>query len=269
MIIPSSIEECYTMAQEAFELAELFQTPVVVMMDLDLGMNNWMSDGFKYPEKPINRGKLLTSEALKKIGEWGRYKDVDGDGIAYRTIPGDGMSAYFARGSGHNAKGQYSERPDDYVDNMDRLARKFETARTRVPRPIVETVGGAEIGLIGFGTSHWAIGESRDQLREETDVKTSYYRLRAYPFTEELGPFIDAHERVYIIEQNRDAQLLQLMKLELSPDRQKKLRSVLHYNGLPVDARTITDDVLAQEGFEVAKKTVRATGSSSGMTGGE
>jgi 2-oxoglutarate ferredoxin oxidoreductase subunit alpha len=269
MIIPSSVEECYLMAQEAFELAELFQTPVFVMMDLDLGMNNWMSDGFKYPEQPINRGKLLTSEVLKRIGEWGRYKDVDGDGIAYRTIPGDGMAPYFARGSGHNAKGQYSERPDDYVDNMDRLARKFETARTRVPKPIVETVGGAKIGFVGFGTSHWAISESRDQLREETDLKTSYYRLRAYPFTEDLAPFIDAHERVYIIEQNRDAQLLQLMKLELSPERQKKLRSVLHYNGLPVDARTITDDVLAQEGFEVAKKTVRATGSSSGMTGGE
>jgi 2-oxoglutarate ferredoxin oxidoreductase subunit alpha len=269
MIIPSSIEECYTMAQEAFELAELFQTPVFVMMDLDLGMNNWMSDVFKYPEKPINRGKLLTSEELKRIGEWGRYKDVDGDGIPYRTIPGDGMAAYFARGSGHNAKGQYSERPDDYVDNMDRLGRKFETARTRVPKPIVEIADGAKIGLIGFGTSHWAIGESRDQLREETDLKTSYYRLRAYPFTEELAPFIDAHERVYIIEQNRDAQLLQLMKLELSPERQTKLRSVLHYNGLPVDARSITDDVLAQEGFEVAKKTVRATGSSSGMTGGE
>jgi 2-oxoglutarate/2-oxoacid ferredoxin oxidoreductase subunit alpha len=269
MIFPSSVEECYTMAQEAFELAELFQTPIFVMMDLDLGMNNWMSDGFKYPEQPINRGKLLTGEVLKRIGEWGRYKDVDGDGIPYRTIPGDGMSAYFARGSGHNAKGQYSERPDDYVDNMDRLARKFETARTRVPKPIVESVSGAKIGLIGFGTSHWAIGESRDQLSEETDLKASYYRLRAYPFTEELAPFIDAHERVYIIEQNRDAQLLQLMKLELSPERQTKLRSVLHYNGLPIDARTITDDVLAQEGFEVARKHVRTAGSSSGMTGGE
>ena len=130
-------------------------------------------------------------------------------------------------------------------------------------------MGGAKIGLIGFGTSHWAIGESRDQLREETDLKTSYFRLRAYPFTGELASFIDAHERVYVIEQNRDAQLLQLMRLELSPERQTKLRSVLHYNGLPVDARSITDDVLAQEGFEVAKKTVRATGSSAGMTGGE
>src|SRR5438128_3446037 len=206
MIIPSSVEECYTMSQEAFDLAEQFQTPIFVMMDLDLGMNNWMSDGFKYPSKPINRGKLLTDDVLKRIGEWGRYKDVDGDGIPYRTIPGDGMPAYFARGSGHNAKGQYSERPDDYVDNMDRLARKFETARTLVPRPVVEKNPKAKIGFIGYGTSHWAILESRDQLREETDVKTSYYRLRGYPFTEDLASFVDAHDRVYIVEQNRDAQ---------------------------------------------------------------
>jgi 2-oxoglutarate ferredoxin oxidoreductase subunit alpha len=257
------------MAQEAFELAEQFQTPVFVMMDLDLGMNNWMADGFKYPDKPINRGKVLTAEKLKELGEWGRYKDVDGDGIAYRTIPGDGLPVYFTRGSGHNAKGQYSERPDDYVENMDRLSRKFDTARKFVPTPVVDVVAGAKIGFIGYGTSHWAIGESRDQLREETDVKTSYFRLRAYPFNAELEAFIDGHERVYVIEQNRDAQLLQLMKLEVSPDRQKKLRSVLHYNGLPIDARSITDDVLAQEGFEVAKKTVRAAGSSAGMTGGE
>jgi 2-oxoglutarate ferredoxin oxidoreductase subunit alpha len=269
MIIPASVEECYTMAQEAFEIAERFQTPVFVMMDLDLGMNNWMSDGFKYPDTPINRGKLLTADKLKELGEWGRYKDVDGDGIAYRTIPGDGLPVYFTRGSGHNAKGQYSERPDDYVENMDRLSRKFETARSFVPAPVVDSVPGAKIGILGYGTSHWAIGESRDQLREETDVKTSYFRLRAYPFNDELGAFIDAHERVYVIEQNRDAQLLQLMKLEVTPERQKKLRSVLHYNGLPIDARSITDDVLAQEGFEVARKTVRTAGSSAGMTGGE
>jgi 2-oxoglutarate ferredoxin oxidoreductase subunit alpha len=195
--------------------------------------------------------------------------DVDGDGIAYRTIPGDGLPAYFTRGSGHNAKGQYSERPDDYVENMDRLARKFETARKFVPKPEVDTAAGAKIGFIGYGTSHWAIGESRDQLREETDVKTSYLRVRAYPFNDELAAFIDEHERVYVIEQNRDGQLLQLMKLELTPERQKKLRSVLHYNGLPIDARSVTDDVLSQEGFEVAKKTVRSAGSSAGMTGGE
>jgi 2-oxoglutarate ferredoxin oxidoreductase subunit alpha len=270
MIIPSSVEECYTMAQEAFDLAEQFQTPIFVMMDLDLGMNNWMSEGFKYPDKPINRGKLLTPEVVAKLGEWGRYKDVDGDGIPYRTIPGDGMPSSFTRGSGHNAKGQYSERPDDYVDNMDRLARKFETARMFVPKPEVETVAGAKVGFIGYGTSHWAITECRDQLREETDFKTSYFRLRAYPFTDELTSFIDAHDRVYVIEQNRDAQLLQLMRLYLTPDRLKRLRSILHYNGLPIDARSITDDLLAQEGYEVAKRTTRIVAvGSSGMTGGE
>src|SRR5262245_44121985 len=269
MLIPSSVEECYEMSQQAFDMSEQFQTPVFVMMDLDLGMNNWMSDGFKYPEKPINRGKLLTADALKKMGEWGRYKDVDGDGIPYRTVPGDGMPAYFARGSGHNAKGQYSERPDDYVANMDRLARKFETARKHVPNPVVENVAGAKIGFSGYGTSHWAITESRDQLREETDVKVSYFRLRAYPFTEDLAKFVDAHERVYVIEQNRDAQLLQLMRLELTPEQIKKLRSVLHYNGLPIDARSVTDDLLAQEGYEVAKKAAPTAGSSAGMTGGE
>jgi 2-oxoglutarate ferredoxin oxidoreductase subunit alpha len=258
------------MAQEAFDIAEQFQTPVFVMMDLDLGMNNWMSDGFKYPEKPINRGKLLTAEKLKELGQWGRYKDVDGDGIPYRTIPGDGMPSYFTRGSGHNAKAQYSERPDDYVENMDRLARKFETARKAVPRPVVENVPGAKIGLIAYGTTHWAITESRDQLREETDVKTSYYRLRAYPFNESLNEFIDSHERLYMVEQNRDAQLRQLMKLELTPERCAKLRSVLHYSGLPIDARSVTDDVLAQEGFEVVKKSIHVTPDvGGGMTGGE
>ena len=240
---------------------------VFVMLDLDLGMNNWMSEGFKYPDKPINRGKLLTAAKLKEIGEWGRYKDVDGDGIAYRTIPGDGLPVYFTRGSGHNAKGQYSERPDDYVENMDRLSRKFETARQFVPKPVVQNNPKAKIGFLGYGTSHFAIEESRDQLREETKVETSYFRLRAYPFNDELTAFIDAHERVYVIEQNRDAQLLQLMKLEVTPDRQKKLHSVLHYNGLPIDARSITDDVLAQEGFEVAKKTAARV--SAGTAGGE
>jgi 2-oxoglutarate ferredoxin oxidoreductase subunit alpha len=268
MLMPCSVEECYQMAQDAFELAEMFQTPIFVMMDLDLGMNNWMSDAFKYPTTPINRGKLLTPEKLKELGDgWGRYKDVDGDGIPYRTIPGDGMPSYFTRGSGHNAKGQYSERPDDYVENMDRLSRKFETARTHVPAPVVQSNPKAKVGLIGYGTSHFATEESRDQLLEETKVETSYFRLRAYPFTPELARFIDAHERVYVIEQNRDAQLLQLMKLEMTPDHQKKLRSVLHYNGLPIDARSITDDVLAQEGFEVAKKT--AARMSAGTAGGE
>jgi 2-oxoglutarate ferredoxin oxidoreductase subunit alpha len=267
LLFPCSVEESYTMAMEAFDLAEHFQTPVFVMMDLDLGMNNWMSDPFEYPTRPINRGKLLTAAKLKELGEWGRYRDVDGDGIPYRTIPGDGLPAYFTRGSGHNAKGQYSERPDDYVENMDRLNRKFETARQHVPRPAVDLNPKAKLGLIAYGTSQYATEESRDQLREETQVETSYFRLRGYPFNEELAAFIDAHERIYVIEQNRDAQLLQLMKLELTPEQQTKLRSVLHYNGLPIDARSITDDVLSQEGYEVAKKT--STRINAGSAGGE
>jgi 2-oxoglutarate ferredoxin oxidoreductase subunit alpha len=267
MLMPSSVEESYTMAMQAFDLAEHFQTPIFVMMDLDLGMNNWMSDAFTYPTAPIKRGKLLTPEKLKELGEWGRYKDVDGDGIAYRTIPGDNMPSYFTRGSGHNAKGQYSERPDDYVENMDRLARKFETARKHVPTPVVQTNPKAKIGFIAFGTSHFATEESRDQLLEETNLETSYFRLRAYPFNDALAAFVDAHERIYVIEQNRDAQLRQLMTLELAPERVSKLRSVLHYSGLPIDARSITDDVLAQEGYEVARKTVSRI--SAGSAGGE
>jgi 2-oxoglutarate/2-oxoacid ferredoxin oxidoreductase subunit alpha len=153
------------------------------------------------------------------------------------------------------------------VDNVDRLARKFETARKHVPAAIVEQNRQAKIGIIGYGTSHWAITESRDQLREETNVETSYLRVRAYPFTDDLLSFIDAHDRIYIVEQNRDAQLLMLMKLELSPERMSKLRSVLHYNGLPIDARSISDDLLSQEGFEVAKRATHASASS--MTGGE
>ena len=268
MLIPCSVEECYTMALDAFDLAERFQTPIFVMMDLDLGMNNWLSPGFTYPSKPIDRGKRLTPDELKRVGDWGRYKDVDGDGIPYRTVPGDGMPAYFTRGSGHNAKALYSERPDDYVENMNRLARKFEGARTAAPQPVVDAVADAKIGIIGYGTSHWGIIESRDQLREETDVATSYYRVRAFPFAENMNAFIDGHERLYVVEQNRDAQLLQLMKLDLTPERVAKLHSVLHYDGLPLDARTITDSVLAQEGYQVARKHAERV-SGGGMTGGE
>jgi 2-oxoglutarate ferredoxin oxidoreductase subunit alpha len=178
------------------------------------------------------------------------------------------MPAFFTRGSGHNAKAQYSERPDDYQENVDRLARKFESARQFVPKPIVERDREARIGIIAFGTSHWAVTESRDQLREATKVRTSYLRLRAYPFTDEIGAFIDAHDRIYVVEQNRDAQLAMLFRMELSPERIAKLRSVLHYNGLPIDARSVTDDILAQEGYEVASRTAAVVPHTS-MIGGE
>ena len=249
LLIPASAEECYTMAMAAFDLAERFQSLVFVMSDLDLGMNTWMSHTFTYPEAIPDRGKVLDGATLQRLGEWGRYRDVDGDGIPYRTIPGTGAPAYFTRGSGHNEKGQYSERPDDYVHNMERLARKFETVRQYVPKPVVEDVPDADIAVVGYGSSHWAIEESRDQLVRETGTSCAYLRLRAYPFTSELGDFIDRHKRVYVVEQNRDAQMLSLMRLELGSERIAKLRKVLHYNGLPIDARSITDDILSQEGI--------------------
>ena len=237
------------MAGEAFELAEQFQTPIFVLSDLDLGMNNWMSAPFSYPEKPIARGKVLDAEDLKRLGSFARYKDVDGDGIPYRTLPGTShpAAAYFTRGSGHNEKAQYSERPNDYVNNMDRLARKFETARKFVPAPVKEISGTSKIGLIAFGTTHWALTESHDQLQKEHNIATDYLRLRAYPFNQDVHDFIREHDRIYVVEQNRDAQMFQLLKLDIAPDQITKLRSVLHYNGLPVDARSITDAIVSQE----------------------
>ncbi|HTR36484.1 MAG TPA: 2-oxoacid:acceptor oxidoreductase subunit alpha [Bryobacteraceae bacterium] len=251
LLFPCSPEECFQMAIQAFDLAEQYQTPVFVMTDLDLGMNNWMADPFEYPTEPIRRGKVLTAEDLAKLGGFARYKDVDGDAVGYRTLPGTPHpnAAYFTRGSGHNEKAQYTEREDDYVNNMDRLARKFETIRAHVPRPEVDIRPSAQVGFVAFGTSHYGVEESRDQLRSEHALETSYLRLRAYPFTQELRDFIRRHERVYVIEQDRDAQLLQLIRMEFDPAEIAKLRSVRYYGGLPLDARTITDHVVLQEGL--------------------
>lgn len=179
------------------------------------------------------------------------------------------MPAYFARGSGHNATAAYSERADDYVNNLDRLGRKFETMRTIVPAPAIDLDPHARIGVIGYGTSHWAVKESRDQLRNEAGVDTSYLRLKAYPFTPALGEFIDRHDRIYVIEQNRDAQMAGLMRLALQPAQIAKLRSVLHYSGLPIDARSVTDDVLAQEGHDVVHRTHAPVETGSAGVGGE
>jgi 2-oxoglutarate ferredoxin oxidoreductase subunit alpha len=250
MLIPCSVEECYTMATEAFNLAEQFQTLVFVMSDLDLGMNNWMSDPFQYPTTPIKRGKVLGKEDLDRLGGFARYKDVDGDGIGYRTLPGTShpAAAYFARGSGHNEKALYSERADDFENNMERLNRKFETARSFVPRPELTKGKNAKIGIIGYGTSHWGITESRDQLREEYGIETDYLRLRAYPFTREVHEFIETHEHVYVVEQNRDAQMLSLLKLDVKAELIPRLRSIAHITGLPLDARSITDELTSMEG---------------------
>lgn len=251
LLFPASVAECFEFGGTSLDLAERFQTPVFVMSDLDLGMNTWMSDPFDYPDKPIDRGKVLDADELEKVSGWGRYRDVDGDGIPYRTLPGTNHpgAAYFTRGSGHNDYAEYTERPEDYQNTMARLARKFETARKHVPRPVTETVDGAAIGLIAYGTTHWAIVESRDQLRAENDLDTSYMRLRALPFNDELEAFVEQHDRVYVVEQNRDAQVLQLIQLALAgrPELIAKLRSILHCDGHPIDARTVTEKLLERE----------------------
>ncbi|MGB0125558.1 MAG: 2-oxoacid:acceptor oxidoreductase subunit alpha [Silvibacterium sp.] len=249
MLIPSSVKECFEMAIAAFDLTERLQTPIFVVSDLDLGMNNWMSEPFEYPEKPLDRGKVLTAEDLTRLGGFARYKDVDGDAIPYRTLPGTDhpQAAYFTRGSGHNEKALYTEKPDDYQDLMERLARKFETARTLIPAPVIVQNGKSKIGLIAFGTSDFAVLESRDQLLKEFGIETDYLRIRAFPFTREIHDFVASHDRVYIIEQNRDAQMLSLLKLDLPAAETTKLRSIRHFNGLPIDARSVTEAMILQE----------------------
>ena len=249
MLFPASPHDCFEMAMEAFNLAEKFQTPVFVMSDLDLGMNNWMSDPFPYPEKPIERGKVLTKEDLDRLGGFSRYKDIEGDGIGYRTLPGTQhpAAAYFTRGSGHNAQGNYSERPEDYENNMARLRRKFENARSAVPAPIVEKMPDAEIGIIAFGSTHWALTESRDQLLDEHKLPTDYLRIRAFPFSHEIADFVASHKRVYVVEQNRDGQMFSLLRMNLDGELIPKLRSVARLDGLPLDARSVTGDIAAME----------------------
>jgi len=251
LLLPCSVAECFSMAQDAFNLAEQFQTLVFVMSDLDLGMNNWMSDPFEYPKAPIDRGKVLTKEDLDRMGGFSRYKDVDNDGIGYRTLPGTEhpAAAYFTRGTGHNEKSGYSERPDDFEKNMERINKKFETARAFVPRPELMTgKSKAKIGIIAYGTSHWGIIEARDQLRDEYNIETDYLRLKAYPFSREVHEFIEQHERVYVVEQNRDAQMLSMIKLDIKPELVTRLRSIAHIHGLPLDARSVTDELISMEG---------------------
>jgi 2-oxoglutarate ferredoxin oxidoreductase subunit alpha len=250
ILLPSSPLECFEMAMDAFNLAEKFQTLVFVLSDLDLGMNNWMSDPFPYPEKPIERGKVLTKEDLDRLGSFSRYKDVEGDGIGYRTLPGTPhpAAAYFTRGSGHNEEAKYSEHPEDYEGNMDRLLRKFEHARSCVPAPVITKMPKTEVGIIAFGSSHWAITETQDQLRDERKLPTNYLRIRAFPFSPEIADFVREHKRVYVVEQNRDAQMLSLLKLDLEPELVLKLRSIAHLDGLPLDARSVTEEIAAMEG---------------------
>ncbi|UWZ81863.1 2-oxoacid:acceptor oxidoreductase subunit alpha [Occallatibacter riparius] len=251
LLFPGSVKECFELAGEAFDIAERLQTPVFVLTDLDLGMNNWMSDQFEYPTKPLDRGKVLTKEDLDKLGSFARYKDVDGDAIGWRTLPGTmhPKAAYFTRGSGHNASAGYTEKPDEYQYVVDRLTRKFESARTIVPAPQIVKNGTSKVGFIAYGSSDYAVLESLDQIKAEYKTDVDYLRVRAYPFAHEIHDFIASHERVYIIEQNRDAQMESLLKLDLPADQVTKLRSILYYAGLPLDARSITDEFATKEGL--------------------
>ena len=248
LLLPASVKDCFEYGVQAFDLAERLQTPVFVLSDLDLGMNNWMSEPFDYPEKTWDRGKVLDDEALANVTKFERYRDVDGDGIPFRTLPGtkNPKGTFFTRGSGHDEAAKYTEKPEDYVRNMDRLVKKWETAKTLVPAPVVHDTDGAEVGLIAYGSSHWAVLEARDQLAA-AGVATAYCLLRAYPFHAEVVKFVQRYRRIYVIEQNRDGQMAGLLKLELPADA-GRLRSVLHYDGMPIDARSITDSVLKQEG---------------------
>src|SRR5665213_2276620 len=251
VLLPGNVKECFELGCMAFDLAERLQTPVFVLTDLDLGMNNWMSDPFVYPEKPLDRGKVLTKEDLDKLGGFARYRDVDGDAIGWRTLPGTDhpKAAYFTRGSGHNDAAGYTEKPDEYVEVMDRLLRKFESARKLVPAPVVVKNGASKVGFIAYGTTDFALRESMDQIKKEYGKEVDYMRIRAYPFAHEIHDFVASHERVYVVEQDRDAQLASLLKLDLPADQVVKLRSILHYNGLPIDARTITEEFATREGL--------------------
>jgi len=251
ILLPGSVKECFEFGYAAFDLTERLQTPVFVLSDLDLGMNNWMSDPFAYPDKPQDRGKVLTAEDLKRLGSFARYRDVDGDGIGWRTLPGTDhpKAAYFTRGSGHNDAAGYTEKPDEYLAVMERLSRKFDSARKLVPAPIAVKDGSSKIGFLAFGSTDFALRESMDQISNEHKTSVDYMRIRAFPFAHEIHDFVASHDRVYVVEQNRDAQLLSLLKLDLPSDQVVKLRSILHYNGLPIDARSITEEFATKEGL--------------------
>lgn len=252
LLFPGSVDECFEFGWRAFDIAERLQTPVIVMSDLDLGMNQWMCKRFEYPDQPMDRGKVLWEEDLQKMldarnGDFGRYLDIDGDAIPYRTVPGNRhpRSAYFARGTGHDEYTRYSEDPDVWERMMDRLARKFETAKQYIPRPVVSTMEGARIGILTAGSTDPAIVEARDQMLK-AGLPTDYMRIKALPFHDEVKEFIAAHEQVYVVELNRDGQLKQLLTLEV-PEYATRLIKAAHIDGLPMSARWIREQIMGKE----------------------
>ncbi len=249
VLLPADPTECFEMAGTAFDLAERLQTPIFVLSDLDIGMNLWITKEFEYPETPLDRGKVLSAEELAQFKEahngqrWGRYLDVDGDGIPYRTLPGtdNPAAAYFTRGTGHTEYATYSARPNDWEDNMQRLAHKFETARNLVPAPVIDEVEGAKIGIISMGSNHPAIIEARARLRDQ-EIETSYLRVRALPINDEVRAFVEKYDKVYVVENNRDGQLYEILLVDLH-EVGYKLISVAKCDGLPLSARWIVEQI--------------------------
>lgn len=251
-LLPGNLKEAFEFGWKSFDLAEALQSPVFVISDLDLGMNNWLSDPFDYPDQPIDRGKVLDAAQLQTFidehGKWGRYMDVDGDGIPYRTVPGTDhpFAAYFARGTGHDVMATYSERSDDWVENMHRLSLKMDTAREMLPGPIIENSSGSDIGIVTFGTNEDAVREARDWLAND-GIHTDYLRVRALPIASAVGDFIHSHKSIFVIENNFDGQLNQLLHIE-SPEDISHVRSLSLGDGLPMTPNWIYENLKEQEG---------------------
>jgi 2-oxoglutarate ferredoxin oxidoreductase subunit alpha len=253
VLLPATVTEAYEFAMEAFDLAERFQTPVFVLSDLDLGMNAWLTPPLRYPEKPFDRGKVLAAEDLGSMKSWGRYRDVDKDGIGYRTLPGTKHpnAGFFTRGTGHDEEARYSEMPDVWQRNLDRLVRKHDTARTVVPAPVVDEKRGRRLAILAYGTTHHAVVEARDFL-VEAGIELNYMRVRALPLSPEVATFVQRHDQVYVVEQNRDGQLYGILRTELPTHLIGRLESIRHYNGVPIDARAIIDPLIQQSRHAVS-----------------
>ncbi len=261
MLLPGSTDECFEFGWRSFDIAERMQTPVFVLSDLDMGMNQWMCKPFQYPDRPMDRGKILWEKDLDELKSgWGRYMDKDGDGIPYRTVPGNRhpMSSYFTRGTGHDENARYSEEAPIWVQNMDRLKKKFETARKYVPAPVIYKTQGAAIGVIAYGSTEAAINEARFQLEKEHGLKCDYLRVRAIPFTDEVKQFVESHDQLYVIEMNRDGQLHQLLTLEY-PEAVYKLQSIALGNGMPASAKWVRESLLDAERKNVSQPAKNKT----------
>jgi 2-oxoglutarate ferredoxin oxidoreductase subunit alpha len=251
LLIPGTVNECFEFGWKALDLAEQFQTAVLVLSDLDLGKNQWMTEPFDYPDRPIERGKILWEEDLEKIkDDWGRYKDIDGDFIPYRTVPGNRHpnGAYFARGTGHDDYANYSEHPGDWEKNLCRIKKKVDSSRTETPKPVIKKQRGAKHGLIAYGSTDSAVTEALDYLKQD-GVKLNYLRLRALPPAPEVLEFIRKHEKVYVVENNRDGQMHSILSLEL-PEKAIDLISLAQIDGLPLNAEWIRESVLQEENLK-------------------